>query len=52
MHFTGAISCDFLANLLCQRLNTVYVVGGDTDPFGGDDNEQVNPHDFGYTNAS
>ena len=35
----------------CQLLNTLYVVGSDTDPFGGDDNEQVNPHDFGYNYA-
>ena len=34
-------------NRPCQLLNTLYVVGRATDPFGGDDNEQDNPLDFG-----
>jgi len=39
-------------NLFCQPINTLYAVGRATDPFGGDDNEQVNPNDSGHNYAS
>jgi hypothetical protein len=35
----------------CQLLNTLYAVGSHTDPFGGDDNEQVNPLDSDRNNV-
>ena len=35
----------------CQLLNTLSAVGSHTDPFGGDDNEQVNPLDSDRNNV-